>query len=51
MQFAPIIDALARAGYRGALHVELSRHSHMAPEAALKAFDFLKPLVRTNDQN
>jgi sugar phosphate isomerase/epimerase len=45
MQFAPIIDALARAGYRGALHVELSRHSHMAPEAAQRAYDFLKPLV------
>ena len=45
MRFAPIIDALARTGYRGALHVELSRHSHMAPEAARKAYDFLKPLV------
>jgi L-ribulose-5-phosphate 3-epimerase len=45
MRFAPIIDALAKAGYRGALHVELSRHSHMAPEAARKAYDFLKPLV------
>jgi L-ribulose-5-phosphate 3-epimerase len=45
MRFAPIIDALSKAGYRGALHVELSRHSHMAPEAAQKAFDFLKPLV------
>jgi sugar phosphate isomerase/epimerase len=45
MRFAPIIDALAKAGYRGVLHVELSRHSHQAPEAARKAYDFLKPLV------
>jgi len=45
MRFAPIIDALAKAGYRGVLHVELSRHSHEAPEAARKAYDFLKPLV------
>jgi len=45
MRFAPIIDALAKAGYRGALHVELSRHSHEAPIAARKAFDFLRPLV------
>lgn len=46
MEFQPIIDALAAAGYRGALHVELSRHSHMAPQAARQAFDFLAPLVK-----
>jgi L-ribulose-5-phosphate 3-epimerase len=45
IRFAPVIDALAKAGYRGALHVELSRHSHEAPMAAQKAYDFLKPLV------
>jgi sugar phosphate isomerase/epimerase len=45
MRFAPIIDALAKVGYRGPLHVELSRHSHMAPEAARKSYDFLRPLV------
>jgi L-ribulose-5-phosphate 3-epimerase len=45
MRFAPIIDALARTGYRGALHVELSRHSHEAPSAAQRAFDFLRPLL------
>jgi sugar phosphate isomerase/epimerase len=45
MRFAPIIDALAKANYRGGLHVELSRHSHEAPTAAKKAYDFLRPLV------
>jgi sugar phosphate isomerase/epimerase len=45
IRFAPIVDALAKFGYRGPLHVELSRHSHMAPEAARKAYDFLRPLV------
>jgi sugar phosphate isomerase/epimerase len=45
MRFAPIIEALAKANYRGGLHVELSRHSHEAPVAARKAFDFLRPLV------
>lgn len=45
MRFAPIIEALAKVGYRGPLHVELSRHSHMAPEAARRAYDFLRPLV------
>lgn len=45
MRFAPIIDALAKANYRGGLHVELSRHSHEAPTAARKAYDFLRPLL------
>jgi sugar phosphate isomerase/epimerase len=46
MDFPPIIAALAQAGYRGGIHVELSRHSHDAPSAARKAFDFLHPLVK-----
>jgi L-ribulose-5-phosphate 3-epimerase len=45
IDFPEVIDALARAGYAGGLHVELSRHSHMAPEAARRAFEFLGPLV------
>jgi len=45
MQFPPILAALAKTGYRGGLHVELSRHSHEAPTATKKAYDFLKPLV------
>ena len=45
MHFPPIIEALAKAGYRGGLHVELSRHSHEGPTAAKKAFEFLRPLV------
>ncbi|MCI0362216.1 MAG: sugar phosphate isomerase/epimerase [Planctomycetaceae bacterium] len=45
MQFPPILAALAKAGYQGGLHVELSRHSHEAPTAAKKAYDFLKPLL------
>lgn len=45
MQFPPILSALAKAGYRGGLHVELSRHSHEGPTAARKAYEFLHPLV------
>jgi sugar phosphate isomerase/epimerase len=45
MQFPPIIAALAKANYRGGLHVELSRHSHEAPTAAKRAFTFLNPMV------
>jgi sugar phosphate isomerase/epimerase len=45
MQFPPILAALAKTGYRGGLHVELSRHSHEAPTAAQKAYDFLRPML------
>ncbi|HZN32901.1 MAG TPA: TIM barrel protein, partial [Pirellulaceae bacterium] len=47
MHFPPIIEALDRTGYKGGLHVELSRHSHEAPTAAKKAFDFLQPLIES----
>ncbi len=45
IDFPPVLAALAECGYRGLVQVELSRHSHMAPEAALRAFEFLKPLL------
>ncbi len=44
MDFPPIVAALARSGYRGGVHVELSRHSHMAPQVAREAYTFLKPM-------
>lgn len=47
MDFPPIIAALSRAGYTGPLHVELSRHSHMAPDAARAAYNFLAPLLES----
>lgn len=46
IDFPPVLDALADANYEGGVHVELSRHSHMAPEAARRAFDFLKGLIK-----
>ena len=46
MDFPPLLQALARCGYRGGLYVELSRHSHMAPEAVLQSHRFLAPLVQ-----
>ncbi|MDY0041571.1 MAG: sugar phosphate isomerase/epimerase family protein [Desulforhabdus sp.] len=45
MDFPPIMEALAEVGYRGGLHVELSRHSHNGVWAAKRAYDFLKPLI------
>jgi sugar phosphate isomerase/epimerase len=45
IDFPPVIAALQQAGYRGGLHVELSRHSHAAVEAARQAYEFLSPLL------
>ena len=44
IDFPPVLAALRKVGYAGGLHVELSRHSHMGPEAARQAFVFLKSL-------
>jgi sugar phosphate isomerase/epimerase len=44
IDFPPVLAALAEAGYRGGVHVELSRHSHEGPEAARKAIEFLRPI-------
>jgi sugar phosphate isomerase/epimerase len=41
IDFPPVLRALAEAGYRGGVHVELSRHSHEAPAAARRAMEFL----------
>lgn len=45
MDFPPIIAALQAIGYRGGLHVELSRHSPMAVEAVEGSRRFLVPLL------
>ncbi len=46
IDFPPVLQALARVGYNGPVHVELSRHSHQAPEAAREAFEFLTKIER-----
>jgi L-ribulose-5-phosphate 3-epimerase len=45
MDFPPILAALREIGYRGGLHVELSRHGPMAAEAVRRSRAFLSPLV------
>ena len=45
IDFPPVIAALAEIGYSGLLSVELSRHSHEAPTAARRAYNYLRPLV------
>jgi sugar phosphate isomerase/epimerase len=42
IDFAPVMQALGEIGYAGGVHVELSRHSHMAPEVARESFEFLQ---------
>ena len=46
IDFPPIIRALAGVGYQGGVYVELSRHSHVAPTAVRRAFDFLNPIMQ-----
>lgn len=41
IDFPPVLSALRECGYAGGVHVELSRHSHAAPQTAQAAFDFL----------
>jgi len=41
IDFAGVLHALKRCGYRAGVFVELSRHSHEGPTAARRARDFL----------
>jgi sugar phosphate isomerase/epimerase len=45
IDFRPILRTLKEIGYPGAVHVELSRHSHDAVETARKALEFLKKMA------
>jgi len=44
MNFTEIINCLSVVGYRGPVHVELSRHSHDAVNVAQRAYEFLSSL-------
>jgi sugar phosphate isomerase/epimerase len=41
IEFPPVLQALKAIQYAGGVHVELSRHSHEAPEQLKRSFDFL----------
>src|SRR5208283_4647950 len=45
IDFPAVFRGLAQIGYAGGVHVELSRHSHEAPVAAQKAFEFLQSVL------
>lgn len=44
IDFPPVMAALREIGYTGCANVELSRHSHMAPEVLRESFEFLSRL-------
>lgn len=46
IDFPPVMRALHEIGYAGGVHVELSRHSHAAPDVARRSFEFLSELLR-----
>jgi sugar phosphate isomerase/epimerase len=45
IDFFEILAAFTAINYRGGVHVELSRHSHLGPQAAKQSLEFLQPLV------
>lgn len=48
IDFPSVFQTLKAIDYRGCVNVELSRHSHMAPEVMRESFDFLSPLMRNS---
>lgn len=44
LDLASVVTALREIGYRGPANLELSRHGHMAVEAARRAIEFFRPL-------
>jgi sugar phosphate isomerase/epimerase len=46
IDFPTVFRGLSRIGFSGGVHVELSRHSHEAPNAARKAYDFLQTAMK-----
>ena len=47
IDFRDVISGLQQINYTGGIHVELSRHSHMAPDVVQESFQFLRELLET----
>jgi sugar phosphate isomerase/epimerase len=45
IDFPPVLAALTDVGYQGGVNVELSRHSHMAPEVVRESMEFLTRML------
>jgi sugar phosphate isomerase/epimerase len=46
IDFPSVFRGLSQIGFVGGVHVELSRHSHEAPAAARKAYEFLQAVLQ-----
>ena len=46
IDFPAVFRSLSQIGFVGGVHVELSRHSHEAPAAAQKAYEFLQTVLK-----
>lgn len=44
IDFAAVMQAFRDISYQGGLHVELSRHSYMAPQVLQESFEFLSQI-------
>lgn len=45
INFAPLLEMFRKIEYAGGVYVELSRHSHDAPNVAARSFEFLNALL------
>ncbi|MEZ6048856.1 MAG: sugar phosphate isomerase/epimerase family protein [Planctomycetaceae bacterium] len=45
IDFVPVLKTLDDVGFTGGLNIELSRHSHMAPEVVTESFEFLNRIA------
>ena len=47
IDFVDVLSGLRQINYTGGVHVELSRHSHMAPDVVRESFQFLRDILET----
>ncbi|MCA9015767.1 MAG: sugar phosphate isomerase/epimerase [Planctomycetaceae bacterium] len=48
IDFADVMSGLRQINYTGGIHVELSRHSHMAPDVVRESFLFLQQFLKAD---
>ena len=46
IDFPPVLQTLKAIGYAGGVNVELSRHSHIAPDVLRESFEFLSSFLQ-----
>jgi len=51
IDFPPVLRALTEVGYTGGVYVELSRHSHEGPTAAMQAFKWMESFWSNQAEN